>query len=142
MQSTGTLLRRTGIAIVLLHALLNVAHGLAHSRLHIYMANWQNVYIFVVIIALPLVSGFLLWRRPHRIASGFSLLFFSMLGSLAFGAYYHFIAPGPDNVAWLTEHSWTVPFQTTAVLLALTEAAGAIIGLLGLFASRRGFKTS
>lgn len=131
-----------GIAIVLLHALVNVVHALAHSRLYIYMSLWQNVYIFVVIIALPLVSGFLLWRRPGRIGVGFSLLFLSMLGSLVFGGYYHFIAPGPDNVAWLTEHSWTVPFQITAVLLALTEAGGAIIGLLGLFASQRQFKTS
>ena len=131
-----------GIAIVLLHALVNVVHALAHSRLYISMSLWQNVYIFAVIVALPLISGFLLWRRPRRIASGFSLLFFSMVGSLVFGGYYHFIAPGPDNVAWLTEHSWTVPFQITAVLLALTEAAGSTVGLFGIFASRRGSKTS
>lgn len=116
---------------------MNLVHALAHSGLYIYMSRWQNVYILVVILALPLVSGFLLWRRPERIAVGFFLLFLSMLGSLVFGGYYHFIAPGPDNVAWLTEHSWTVPFQITAVLLALTEAAGAIVGLLGIFARRR-----
>lgn len=135
-------LRRIGIAIVMLHALVGVLHSLAHSALYIYMSLWQNFYIFLVIIALPLVAGFVLWRRPGRIAVGFFLLFISMLASLIFGGYYHFIAPGRDNVAWLPEHTWTGPFQISAVLLALTEASGVIVGLLGVFASRRSIKTS
>jgi hypothetical protein len=120
---------RVGIAVVLLHLLVNIAHGAAHTNLHIEMNTWQSVYILLVILVLPLVAAVLLWRRSRL---GLPLLLASMLGSLIFGAYYHFIAAGADNVASLSSHAWALPFQITAVLLALTEAAGAAVGALGL----------
>jgi hypothetical protein len=130
-------LRRAGILVVVLHALVVVVHSVAHSILYIHMSLWQNIYIFLVIVVLPVVSGVLLWRRPPGASPAFILLLLSMLGSLVFGGYYHFILGGPDNVAWLTDHSWTLPFQVSAVLLALTEAAGGVVGLLGIFAKYR-----
>lgn len=114
---------------MLLHLLVNIAHGAAHTNLHIEMNSWQSVYILVVILVLPLVAAVLLWRRSRL---GFPLLFASMLGALLFGGYYHFIAAGADNVASLPPHSWALPFQVTAVLLALTEAAGVVVGVVGL----------
>jgi hypothetical protein len=122
-----------GIAIVILHALFNIPHGMAHSNLHIEMNLWQNVYILVVIVLLPLLAAVLIWRRKR---SGFLLLLFAMAGSFLFGVYYHFIAAGPDNVASLTSHPWTSTFQWSAYLLALTEAAGFFIGLAGSSPSR------
>jgi hypothetical protein len=119
---------RLGIAVVLFHFLVNVAHAAAHTNLHIDMNAWQSVYILLVILLLPLVSAVLLWRRSRV---GFPLLLGSMLGSLLFGGYYHFIAAGADNVASLAPHTWTFPFQVTAVLLALTEAAGVVVGVVG-----------
>jgi hypothetical protein len=95
------------------------------------MNAWQSVYILLVITMLPLVSAILLWRE--RTTGGFLLLLASMLGSLLFGGYYHFIAIGADNVGTLGLHSWARPFQVTAVLLAITEAAGVVTGLLGGF---------
>ena len=130
---TTTTLRRAGIAIVVLHLIVGVVHSVAHSELQIYMATWQNAYILFVIFVLPLVSGFLLWRRS-RLA--FLLLFISMFGSLLFGGYYHFLAPGPDNVSQLSHHAWTLPFQLSAVVLALLEAVGVIIGIAGLKRTR------
>lgn len=129
MEPAHTTLRRAAIAIIALHLLVGVVHSFAHSALEIYMATWQNAYILVVITVLPLVSAFLLWRRS-RLA--FLLLFISMLGSLIFGGYYHFVAPGPDNVSELGHHAWTLPFQLSAVVLALLETAGAAVGLAGL----------
>jgi hypothetical protein len=119
---------RLGIAVVLLHLLVNIAHGAAHTNLHIEMNAWQSVYILLVILVLPLVAAVLTWRRSRL---GFPLLLGSMLGALIFGAYYHFIAAGADNVASLAPHTWALPFQVTAVLLALTEAAGVVVGVLG-----------
>ncbi len=131
MKNTDAL-GRWGLAIILLHAIVTVVHAVAHSNLQIVMLPWQNFYIFTVIVALPIVAGILLARRS---GSGFLMLFLSMLGSLIFGGYYHFILPGPDNVASLAPHSWTVPFQLTAAMLGLTELVGTVVGLLGL--SRR-----
>ena len=121
---------RTGIVIVVLHFLVTIAHGTAHQNLHITMNAWQSVYIMLIIFLLPLISAVLLLRKRTRI--GFWLLFASMLGSLLFGGYYHFVAAGADNVASLGAHDWAPVFQITAALLALTETAGTVTGFVGL----------
>jgi len=118
-----------GVILVALHFIVSVVHGAAHLDLHIALKTWQTVYVLVVISVLPLVSGVLLWRGAR---SGFLLLLFSMLGSLIFGGYYHFIATGTDNVASFGLHAWSAPFVVTAVLLALTETAGVLTAVLGL----------
>jgi hypothetical protein len=118
-----------GVILVALHFVVSVVHGAGHLNLHIDLNTWQTIYVLVVITILPLVSGFLLWRRTR---GGFLLLLFSMLGALIFGGYYHFIAIGADNVSSLGPHAWSAPFQVTAVLLALTEAAGVLAGAAGV----------
>jgi hypothetical protein len=55
-----------------------------------------------------------------------------MAGSFVFGLFYHFIAAGPDNVNFLGVHPWSSTFLWSAVFLALVEAAGTMIGLIGL----------
>jgi hypothetical protein len=129
MRNTQRSLERFGIAIVGLHFIISLVHGAAHVNLHITLNNWQTVYVLVVITVLPLVSGVLLWRRMR---GGFLLLCCSMIGALLFGGYYHFIAAGADNVSELGSHAWSAPFQLTAVLLALTEATGAVTAAVGL----------
>jgi len=121
-------IRALAVAVVLLHLGVSVPHGMAHSDLHIAMQLWQNIYIWLVITLLPLVAAMLIWKRPRV---GFLILFLSMAGSFLFGVFYHFIAAGPDNAITLPAHAATRSFQVTAVLIALTEAAGFIIGLLG-----------
>jgi hypothetical protein len=119
--------RTWAIIIVLVHLAVSVPHGMAHANLHIQMALWQNLYIWIVITVLPLLAAVLIWKRRR---TGFLLLLLSMAGSFLFGAYYHFIAAGPDNVASLPAHASASTFKLTAVLLALIEAAGFVIGLL------------
>src|SRR5262245_49991142 len=118
-----------GTGIVLLHLLIVVPHGVAHSHLQIQMSQWQNVFILIVINLLPLVAALLIWKRPQ---AGYLLLMLSMAGSLLFGVYYHFITSGADNAMTLPDHPWSHTFQWTAVLLAITELTGIVIGVLGL----------
>jgi hypothetical protein len=122
------LLYKLAITLVLLHLVVSVPHGMAHSELHIEMQLWQNVYIWLIITILPIVAAILLWRRRR---AGFLLLLLSMAGSFLFGVFYHFIAAGSDNVATLPVHAAAGTFRLTAVLLALIEAVGFVIGLLG-----------
>jgi presenilin-like A22 family membrane protease len=122
-------LRRLAVLVVILHALVTAPHSIAHTNLHIAMDTWQNIYIFVVILIAPIVAAVFIWIRRR---SGFALLTISMIGSFVFGVYYHFIATGSDNAFTLPASSWTLTFQLTAWLLAITELAGAVIGFLGL----------
>jgi hypothetical protein len=63
-----------------------------------------------------------------------------MLGSLLFGMWYHFLLPGPDNIASLSAGIWQLPFRITAFSLALIEAAGTIAGAWLLFGTKRAQK--
>jgi hypothetical protein len=124
------------MAIVALHVIVTVAHGMAHSTLKILMNGWQNAYISVVIVLLPLVAGFLIWKRAR---SGYLILFLSMMGALVFGGYYHFVLAGADNVATVGHHasqSWAQVFQVSAVVTALLELAGVVAGVVGLAARK------
>ena len=122
-------LRRLGVLVVILHAIVTIPHSIAHTNLHIEMDTWQTIYIFVVILIAPIVAAVFIWIRPQ---SGFALLTTSMIASFAFGVYYHFIARGSDNAFTLPASSWTLTFQLTAWLLAITELGAAVIGFLGL----------
>ena len=131
-RSNADSIRRVSIAMIALHAMVTAAHGAAHSTLKILMNGWQNAYIFVVIVLLPLVAGYLIWKRAR---GGYLILFVSMLGALVFGGYYHFVLAGADNVSTVAHHashSWAQLFQVSAVLLALVEFAGAVAGVAGL----------
>ena len=124
----GTL-SRLGILVVIVHAIVTIPHSIAHTNLNIAMDTWQNIYIFLVILIVPIVATVLIWKRRP---SGFMLLTISMIGSLLFGVYYHFIAIGSDNVFTLPASSWAFTFKLTAWLSAITELAGAVVGLLGI----------
>jgi hypothetical protein len=131
-RTTSDGLRRGSLVVIVLHALVAAAHGAAHSTLNIVMNSWQNAYIFIVIVLLPLVAGYLIWKRARF---GYLILFLSMLGALVFGGYYHFVLAGADNVSTVAHHashSWAQVFQASAVLLALVELAGVIAGVVGM----------
>ena len=125
-------LRKLSVAIIVLHVAVAATHGAAHSTLNIVMNGWQNAYILVVIFLLPLVAGYLIWKRAR---AGYLILFLSMLGALLFGGYYHFVLVGADNVGTVGHHamtSWAQLFEVSAVLLALVEFAGVVAGIVGL----------
>ncbi len=131
-RTNGDRLSRLSIAIILLHVIVTAAHSVAHMSLNILMNSWQNAYIFVVIVLLPLVCGYLIWRRARF---GYLILFLSMLAALAFGGYYHFVLAGTDNVSTVAHHpahSWAQLFQVSAVLIAMVELAGAVVGVVGV----------
>jgi amino acid permease len=124
------------IAIVLMHLALSIAHGLAHSHLAIALTMAQKIFVGVVIVATPLVAAYLIRRRKLRL--GGALLAISMAGALAFGVYYHFIAPGPDNVNQTDQAgpaNWRNLFEDTAIDLALIEAVGTLAGAVLFFRS-------
>jgi hypothetical protein len=117
-----------GTVVVAVSAAVNAAHTVSHAGQHVMsLPAWQLTYIAVVVYAAPVVAAVLLWTRFRR--SGAWLLAGSMAGSLAFGLLYHFLVPGPDNVFTQPPGFWKAAFVVTAVLLALLQAAGVLVGL-------------
>ncbi len=120
---------RFAFAIILIHLLVSVLHGAAHRVLTISLTRAQEFFVVAVITIAPLVAGLLLTLKLRR--AGGALLAASMAGALLFGVYYHFLEISPDHVAHLPAGptGWKIIFQTTAVLLALTEGMGCWAGV-------------
>ena len=128
MNIDKTKLARIGIGLVILHVVINFAHALAHTNLFIAMSLVQNIYIYLVILAGPIIAAAFLHKNPKI---GFGLLALTMMGSFLFGVYHHFIAISSDNVFTLGDRPWTTTFLLSAILLAIVELAGSCTGILG-----------
>jgi hypothetical protein len=120
--------RISAVVIVWLDLAVNVIHALAHIGANIWLSNLGNVFVGVVILIAPLVSLFLL-HTARLEWLGALLLFLSMLAACLFGVWNHFLLPGSDNVAHVPPGVWQQPFQITAVLLTILQAAGTGIGI-------------
>src|SRR5262245_47781171 len=112
--------------MVAVHLVASVWHGGLHTELGINLSTAQNLFVLIVIVIGPLVGAVLVWTRLVRIA--LSLVFYSMLGALIFGVFYHFIFPSPDNVWFLPHGSLTAThqFKLSAGVIALLELASAL----------------
>src|SRR5262249_54493809 len=111
---------------IFIHAAVNLPHGAAHVAQAIWLPLAANIFVILVILIAPFVALGLLYTRWVR--AGALLLCASMLGALLFGIAFHFVLPGPDNVAEVPLGQWRNPFLVTSVLLAMIEAAGAVVG--------------
>ena len=109
---------------VLVHLLVVLLHGRAHTELGVGLSNWQQAYVMLVILLAPVVAMVMSWTRLAR--AGVWLLFLSLLGALIFGGVYHYIVISNDHVAHLPPGDARGLFQVTAVLLLVTETAGVI----------------
>ena len=130
---TSTL--RLAAAIVAAHFLVGALHGQAHQTIPVPVSPAQNAFITLVIVLAPFLALGFLWTRFRTL--GATLLTASMAGSLVFGLYYHFIASSPDHVSQVPADGWGALFQSTAVLLMVSEAIGLLVGLRMLEPPRR-----
>ena len=121
-------------AIVVAHLLVNVAHGLAHRELRVGLSPSGSVFVIVVVMVSPLLAMALMWTTAKRL--GFILLSLSILGSLLFGLYYHFLAVSPDHIHSQPSGGWGTTFVLTAYLLFVTEAIGTYVGVHFLWAAK------
>ena len=119
---------------VLVHLVVNILHGQAHTRLGVGLSNWQQLFVIVVILIAPLLALALSFTRRNRFALW--LLLVSMLGSLIFGGVYHYVVISPDHVAHLPAGAAQGLFRSTALLLVITEVFGVGVAAFALTASK------
>ena len=112
-------------AIVVVHLLISVIHGTAHTGASVPMSLPANLYVFVVILAGPLIGLVIsVWAKQF----GTVVVALTMGASLIFGVVNHFIIDSPDHISHIGA-PWSRLFATTAVLLAITELLGMVVAL-------------
>ncbi len=112
-------------AVVLAHLAISVAHGRAHTGAQVPLTPAATLFVYIVILAGPLV-GLAVSRRQPR--TGAAIVALSMAGALVFGLVNHFIIDGSDHVAHVAAE-WRSLFGVTAALLVVSEAAGVVVGI-------------
>lgn len=135
-QNTRSL-KLIALSVVVFHFVIVVLHSIAHQVLPVKATPAQLAFIVPVIIVAPVLAGFLLSKFN---TVGTVLLTASLIGSLVFGIYYHFIADTIDHVAHVAHLQpvfWSQMFQITAYLLAISELFGVAIGTISLSRQRR-----
>jgi hypothetical protein len=120
----------TAALLVLVHTVVVLFHGAAHLQLKIELNWWAKIYVVGIVGVGPIIG--LSFLKSSRQRTGASILFVTMMGALAFGLWNHFIAQGADHVMHLQAGPWRLPFQVTAGLLACSELAGVVVGLVML----------
>jgi hypothetical protein len=122
-------LKLTALGVVAIHFVVVLLHSFAHDHLSVKATPAQLAFIIPVIVVAPVLAGLMLLKFEK---AGIILLTASMLGSLVFGVYYHFVADTIDHVAHvarLQPQYWAQMFEVTAYLLAISETFGTALGL-------------
>jgi len=112
-------------ALVLIHLAVTISHGSAHTAAGVGLGPAGMAFVFTVIIAGPLAGLLWMLMSPRQ---GAWLIALTMTGALIFGLVNHFIIAGADRVDHVAAAS-RVWFGSTAALLVLTEAAGAVMAV-------------
>jgi hypothetical protein len=137
MNNHTRTLKLTALGVVAIHFLVVLLHSIAHDKLPVEATPAQLAFIIPVIVVAPVLAGLMLLKFER---AGMILLAASMLGSLLFGVYYHFIADTIDHVAHVARMQplyWSRMFAVTAYLLAISETFGTALGFYHLAAKKR-----
>ncbi len=119
-----------GTAVVVMHAIANGLHGLAHIEIPVPLSLLQSLFVGVVVALAPIIAVVLLWTQFYSIGSW--LLLSSIAGSLVFALYNHFTVISPDHVSQVSFTGWGLLFQVTAYLILIADGLGCWISVLAL----------
>ena len=116
---------------MLVHLGGNFWHGDAHEALEVYLPGFKTAFIVAVILIAPVVGAALVWTRFYLL--GCWIVGVSMLGSVLFSVYHHYVMISIDNVEHLPpgtveEHAH---FANSAELIALAALAGVVLAFYG-----------
>jgi len=132
MRTNGSLIWSWLAATVVAHLAVSVVHGAAHQGAAVPLSPAATLFVFVVILAGPLVGLGVSWWAER---AGGWILAATLGGSLLFGLVNHFAMAGPDQVSHV-DAAWRPLFGATALLLAVTAALGVWLAVR-LLRSRR-----
>jgi hypothetical protein len=112
-------------ATLVVHLLAAVAHGSTHALVPVPLGPWLNALVLATVFLGP-IAGVALASRGHPL--GVPLFTATMAAGLLLGITLHFVVENPDHVHAVPASPWRLPFQASAVGVALTGALGAVVG--------------
>ena len=112
-------------AVLVLHLAAATTHGLTHGLVPVPLPPWQNALVLATTFLGPVV-GVVLARRGHRF--GVPLFTVSMAAAFVLGVVLHFVVESPDHVHAVPAGPWQLPFQVTAVGVAISTVLGSVVG--------------
>ncbi|MCZ6855068.1 MAG: hypothetical protein O7G86_14250 [Gammaproteobacteria bacterium] len=117
---------------VLVHFVGNLWHGDAHATLEITLPGSKTAFVVVFILIGPILGSILTWTR--HIVIGSWIVGVSMLGSVVFSVYHHFVLISPDNVDHLPAGTPAAhaQFSSSAEFIAV---AALLTALLAFYAA-------
>lgn len=119
--------RHVVLSIVLLvHLAVALFHGSTHALLPVVLAPWQDALVLGTVFVGPVV-GVVLVVRDHPL--GIPLFTATMAGAFLLGGTLHFLVESPDHIHVIPDSQWRLPFQGSAVGVAVTSAIGTAVGV-------------
>lgn len=113
------------VAAILVHLVVSIVHGGAHSNAHVQLSPAANVFVFGAIVAGLLVGLALAWPTERF---GSWVIAITMASALVFGYVNHFLLAGPDHVSQVST-PWRPMFTTTAASLAALEGLASVLAV-------------
>lgn len=114
-------------ATLVLHLLTHIIHGLPHVGIPVNLrpALLAGVVLFVYVLPLVGITSILLG------ADQIGVLTFTtgMVGSFLQSNLLHFLLSNPDNIRALGAGPWQDVFAGTAVMIAVVDGFGIILGV-------------
>lgn len=114
-----------GIVLVV-HLVANGVHSVAHVEIPVLLQPAPTAVVVAASYVLPVLGVALLWSGYRKL--GGAVFAASMAVAFTLGVFLHFLVPNPDNVVAIPAGGWQLPFQLTAVALAVTDAVGGVLG--------------
>ena len=111
---------------VIVHLIGNLWHGDAHTILEISLPTAKTAFVVVVILLGPIVGAVLSWTRYSIL--GCWIVGASMVGSVVFSVYHHYVMISIDNVEHLPPGTTEAHehFSNSAEFIAIAALAAAL----------------
>ena len=112
---------------VIIHLVGNLWHGDAHTTLGITLPAVKTAFVIVVILVGPILGAVLTWSRFAILGSW--IVGVSMVGSVVFGVYHHYVLISNDNVEHLPAGTpeALAHFSNSAEFIAQIALAAALL---------------
>lgn len=114
-----------GIPLVLAHYVVVIWH--VALLVKVQPGFPRLAILLLLLINLFPIAGLFVFAKGFPKLAG-SMIIISLGIALVIGGYTHFLSAGSDNVLRMTPSELRLPFQVSAVLLAILEALGCWVG--------------